>query len=177
MFIDLTKRLVHSDNPSLIEWLVQQAVETGEDLCEAPFIFNGEFGQWVTRRESLFVYKLVSAHSMSAFESEVRRMNADGYETAFNQVDWDGLLCQWMAKPKGLGVEAKDAAVYAGAVLPVGGAVAPMPGFRLVAGGQVLGEIPSFGFLPRNERSTAIERVVEIARGSLDAGMGLRAFS
>lgn len=168
MFIDVTKRLINTDNPSLIEWMVLQALEDGEDLCDAPFIFNGEFCQWVTQRESMYVYKLVSAHSPSEFFNEVRRMNAQGFELAFQQVVWHGMLCQWMAKVKGHGVDVENASAYAGAVLPTSEVLTPMPGFSMVAGVHVLGGLSSLKFLPRNERENdlmdVMRRLVEIAR-------------
>lgn len=49
MWIDVFKRLLFSDNPSVIEWKVKEALENGEDLCANPFVFRGQFCQWMAK--------------------------------------------------------------------------------------------------------------------------------
>lgn len=135
MWIDVFKRLIFSDNPSVIEWKVKDALENGEDLCASPFVFNGHFCQWVTQRESMYEYKLVTAHLPSEFEDWVKRYTAEGYELAFEPVNWDGMICQWMAKvrlPKGLELES--------AVAVAGGGVSITPVLKMVERVQFLGE-------------------------------------
>jgi len=140
MFIDTSKRLLYSDNPHVIEWMVKDALKAGEDLCADPFVFGGQFCQWVTVRESLYEYKLISAYSPSEFEQTVKQYELDGYELAFREVDWNGMLCQWMVKlklPRGLEIES------AVVIERSSGRIAA-PVFQMVENVQFLGRL-SFG--------------------------------
>lgn len=89
------KRLIFSDNPSVVEW---QAVEAGEDLFGDPFILAGNFCQWVELGDGVYEYKLISAFLPSEFEEEVRKWEAQGYMLSFRPVDWNGAIFQWMAR-------------------------------------------------------------------------------
>lgn len=146
MFIDTFKRLIFTDNPSVIEWMVLQALEDGEDLCADPFVMAGQFCQWVTRRETMYEYKLVTAHLPSEFEDWVKRYSSQGYELALAPVDWNGMMCQWMARVRA------DGETYAGVVSTDEAVSTPMPGYKMVERAQVLGGLSSVNFLPRSER-------------------------
>lgn len=98
MHIDTLKTLIFSDNPSVIEWMVLQKIEEGYSLSANPYVMNGQFCQWMTRRDSVFEVKLVSAVFPSEFESIVRMMNTKGFELALEPVTWNGMVFQWMAR-------------------------------------------------------------------------------
>lgn len=148
MYIDIFKRPIISDNPAILEWEVQQALSNGEDLCANPFVFKDHFFQWVTQRVSLFEYKLVSALTPFEFADQVERMTHQGYELALQQVEWQGMLCQWMARMNAANLEVERASNFAGLVLPTGEVSTPKPVFKLVEHVQVLGSLSfsSFSF-------------------------------
>lgn len=100
MSIDFTKRLLFSDTPEGIEVQVWNALNDGFDLSANPYVIGGEFCQWVTERPSVFEYKLIAASHPSIFEDLVKANNILGYELALEPVNWNGLICQWMAKVK-----------------------------------------------------------------------------
>lgn len=91
-------RLIFSDNPSVIEWQVKQAVENGDDLFGDPFILAGNFCQWVEAGDSVYEYKLISAFLPSEFDQEVRKWEEQGFRLRFRPVDWNGAVFQWMAR-------------------------------------------------------------------------------
>ena len=132
MYVDTSERLISSDNPSVIEWMVLDALKKGEDLSGQPFVFRGHFCQFVVERVTLYEYKLLSALTPGDFDDELRRMKSQGFERSFEPVNWDGLLCQWMARPKAQALTNTET----------------LAGFKLVAGVQVLGGLSSLNFLP-----------------------------
>lgn len=106
--VDMNKRLVHSDELSVVRYQIGDALNEGEDLFSSPFVLGGEFCQWVTSRPTLFHYQLVTAHLPSEFEDRVRMMGKHGYELAFEQVNFNGMACQWMQKPRALMADAEE---------------------------------------------------------------------
>lgn len=130
--VDMNKRLIHSDELSVVRYQIGNALNEGEDLVSSPFVLAGEFCQWVTSRSTLFHYQLVTAHLPSEFEDRIRMMGNHGYELAFDQVNFNGMACQWMQKPRALMADAKAERF---ALEPVLGAE-----FRLVERVKILGD-------------------------------------
>lgn len=136
-------KLVFTENPSVIEWQVQQAIEEGFDLDGSPFVLAGNFCQPMRSGVPIFEYKLISAFHPSKFEQVVQQMELDKWRLdGRNAVDWNGSIFQWMLRLKGQAVKVENASAYAGAV------VTTIPGYKLVAGVHVLGSlVPSLGVL------------------------------
>ena len=133
--VDTNKRLIHSDELSVVRYQIGNALNEGEDLVSSPFVLGGEFCQWVTSRNTIFHYQLVTAHLPTEFEDRVRMMGGHGYELAFEPVNFNGMICQWMQKPRALIADAKAERF---ALEPVLGSE-----FRLVEHVKILG---SFSF-------------------------------
>lgn len=93
------KRLVFSDNASVIEWQVKDYLKEGWDLDGSPFVMAGNFCQWMVQSPAINEYKLVSAFIPSEFESSVLNMESRGWRLFGDApVDWCGLYCQWMSR-------------------------------------------------------------------------------
>lgn len=135
------KKLIFSDNPSVIEWSVQEALSEGWDLCAAPFVLAGHFCQWVEREESIHEYKLVSAFLPSDFEQQVLNLHADGWDLYTKPVDWNGAIFQWMRRLQ------RD-----GAVKVENASAITLAGLQLVESVQSLGR---FSFLDFSSRGAS----------------------
>lgn len=114
-------KLITTDNPSLIEWHVLQAMEEGYDMVLSPFVFFGCFNQWMEKMPASLEYKLVSAHNPVSYETQVMNLSGQGYFLHRNPVEWDGAIYQWMARRVGFLVKVEPAAVkaehWAGAII------------------------------------------------------------
>ena len=94
-------KLLFTDNPSLVEFQVEQAIEEGYNLRGNPFILADCFCQWLTRMETQNQYKLISAFLPSELETLVWQFEADGFVRAFDVVIWNGKAYQWMTRYNG----------------------------------------------------------------------------
>lgn len=139
-------KLVFTDNPSLIEWMVQQAIEEGFDLDGSPFVLAGNFCQPMHTGVSIFEYKLISAFLPSEFEQMVQQMELDKWFLDGNAVDWNGSTFQWMLRSKASGVNVERASDFVGLGLPGGEVTTPVPSFNMVERVQVLGKLSFSNF-------------------------------
>lgn len=94
-------KLLFTDNPSLVEFQVEQEIADGYNLRGNPFILAGCFCQWMTRMETQNQYKLISAFLPSELETLVWQYEAEGFMRAFDVVIWNGKAFQWMSRYSG----------------------------------------------------------------------------
>lgn len=132
---------VRAKNPKDLYVNVMKHLETGlYDLHAPTAVLGGELVTWVAEYPASCVYVLVHQETLEDYFREVTQLSEKGYDQVFAAFEFDGWICQWMAKEK-----------YGSSLVSLGltseAVSTPMPGYRLVESVQVLGGLSSVSFL------------------------------